>query len=106
MLYNFGMRQKSSKKLGKAKAREEFSYLVEYVSKGGGPVEITDYGKTAAILIGEEEYKWLCANQLKKKPKREARGIFKILKEGDLEKARLEVLEDFERSLNATAEKL
>lgn len=100
------MRKKSFKKLGKAKAREEFSYLVEYVSKGGGPVEITDYGKTAAILICEEEYKWLCANQVKNKPRRSARGVIQIRNEGDLEKAHAEVLEDFERSLNETASKL
>lgn len=46
------------------------------------------------------------ANRVKSKPKKNARGIFKIRNEGDLEKAHAEVLEDFERSLNKTLSEL
>ncbi len=100
------MAKKLPKKIGKAKAREEFSYLVEQVSKGGGIVEITDYGKTAAILISEEEYKWLCSSKKSTEPKRNARGILQLKNADDLYKAQAEVLKDFEESLESTASKL
>jgi prevent-host-death family protein len=51
------MASKIQKRVGKAQAREEFSTLIESVAKGGGAVEITDYGKVSAVLVSEEESK-------------------------------------------------
>lgn len=54
-------RKKNLKKLGKAQAREQFAPLVESLSTDGGVVEITDYGKIAAVIISYKDYLWLQA---------------------------------------------
>jgi prevent-host-death family protein len=65
------------KRVGKAQAREEFSTLVEAVASGAGAIQITDYGKVAAVLLSEKEYEWLCACAEKNAhPKRNPRGYF------------------------------
>lgn len=101
------MATRIQKRVGKAQAREEFSALIEVVVSGAGAVEITDYGKVAAVLLSEKEYKWLCAcaknNAL---PKRNPRGIFVLSDDFALEQASKEIAEEFENSLNKTARKL
>lgn len=97
------------KKVGKAKAREEFSALVEAVAGGAGAIGITDYGKVAAVLLSEKEYEWLCACAQKGlQPKRNPRGFF-ILSDGAdlaLEQASKELAEEFEESIQKTASTL
>lgn len=43
-------------RLGKAQARARFAPLVESLAVNGGTVEITDYGKTAAVMLGYKDY--------------------------------------------------
>jgi prevent-host-death family protein len=101
------MANKIRKRIGKAQAREEFSTLVEAVASGAGAVEITDYGKVAAVLLSEKEYEWLCACAKKSgQPKRDPHGLFALSDELALEEAGKELAADFEDSINATANKL
>lgn len=95
------------KRVGKAQAREEFSLLIEAVANGAGAVEITDYGKVAAVLLSEQEYEWLCACAKKNlQPKRDPRGFFVLADENALEEASREIAEDFENSIKKTASEL
>lgn len=101
------MAARIKKRIGKAQAREEFSALIETVASGAGIVEITDYGKVAAILLSEKEYEWLCACAKRNtQPKRNARGTFILTDNLILEEASREVAEDFEKSLKETANEL
>ena len=101
------MEQKIQKRVGKAQAREEFSSLIESVASGAGPVEITDYGKVAAILLSEREYEWLCTCARKStRPKRDPRGFFVLKDEDALESASKKIRKDFDSSIAKTAESL
>lgn len=101
------MADKIQKRIGKAQAREEFPALVESVASGAGAVEITDYGKVAAVLLSEKEYEWLCACAKKNgAPKKQARGIMVISDNLDLEALSKELSTDFNRSINRTASEL
>jgi prevent-host-death family protein len=67
--------QLTPRKFGKAQAREQFSPLVESLAAKGGVVEITDYGKTAAVLLGYKDYLCLMAQAaVSAKPLRQLRG--------------------------------
>ena len=95
------------KRIGKAQAREEFSTLIETVASGAGAVEITDYGKVAAVLVSENEYQWLCACARKNaQPKRDPRGFFVLSDDLALEEASREMEEDFENSIKRSASQL
>jgi prevent-host-death family protein len=95
------------KRVGKAQAREEFSSLIEAVASGAGAVQITDYGKVAAVLLSEKEYEWLCACAKNNAvPKRNPRGIFVLSDDSALEQASKEISEEFENSLKKTASEL
>jgi hypothetical protein len=73
-------------KLGKAQAREQFAPIVESLSINGGVVEVTDYGKVAAVILGYSDYlKLLSKAQEPFKPKRQLAGSGVLI--GDLEKA-------------------
>jgi prevent-host-death family protein len=101
------MGTKVQKRMGKAQAREEFSTLIEAVASGGGPVEITDYGKVAAVLISEKEYEWLCAcAKINAQPKRDPRGFFVLSDDRALEDASREIEADFEQSIQKSASQL
>ncbi len=101
------MTRRIQKRIGKAQAREEFSALIETVANGNGSVEITDYGKVAAVLLSEKEYLWLCACAKKNtQPKRNPRGFFTINDEDALAQASREIADDFEKSLERTAKEL
>ena len=96
-----------NKRIGKSQAREEFSALIEAVATGAGAVEITDYGKVAAVLLSESEYKWLCAcAQNSPSPKRGAQGLIVLTDEKSLQEASTQVQLDFDESINKTASEL
>lgn len=98
---------KIQKRIGKAQAREEFSTLIEAVASGAGPVEITDYGKVAAVLLSEKEYEWLVACAKKTdRPKRDPRGVIVLLDENALENASKKLSADIEASISKTASEL
>jgi prevent-host-death family protein len=101
------MASRIPKKIGKAQAREEFSTLIESVAQGGGAVEITDYGKVAAVLVSEEEYAWLrsCENN-QAKPKKDARGFFVLEGDINLKEESKAIAEDFEKSIKKSARRL
>jgi prevent-host-death family protein len=101
------MASKIQKRVGKAQAREEFSTLVEAVASGAGPVEITDYGKVAAVLLSEKEYEWLCACARKSsQPKRSARGLVVLMDDSALKEAGKALAADFDNSITRTASQL
>jgi prevent-host-death family protein len=114
MLYNIlyktrylRMATRIPKRIGKAQAREEFSALIEAVASGAGAVEITDYGKVAAVLLSEKEYEWLCASAKNNAPpKRNPRGFFVLADDSALEQASKELSAEFEKSINETASEL
>lgn len=98
---------KVQKRVGKAQAREEFSALIEAVAGGAGAVEITDYGKVAAVLLSEREYEWLCACAKKnEQPKRKPRGLIVLTDDNALEDASKQLRADFEASIRKTADDL
>jgi prevent-host-death family protein len=95
------------KRIGKAQARDELSALIDAVNTGAGPVEITDYGKVAAVLLSEKEYEWLCANAKKNAtPKRDARGVISLSDDSALDDAAKQLAADFDASLTKTASEL
>jgi len=78
--------KRNLKKLGKTQAREQFAPLVESLSEIGGVVEVTDYGKVAAVMLGYKDYLWLLAQSNQPfKPKRQLAGSAVLV--GDLEEA-------------------
>lgn len=92
-------------KLGKAQAREQFSPLVEALATNGGTVEITDYGKMAAVMLGYKDYMLLLARAgIPVKPKRQLRGSMILL--GDLEEASKEISKLIWDSVEKTASEL
>lgn len=94
-------------RIGKAQAREEFSTLIETVANGAGAIEITDYGKVAAVLLSEKEYEWLCACAKKSaQPRRDPRGFFVLSDDLALEEASRQIAKDFENSIKKTASEL
>lgn len=101
------MPSRIQKRVGKAQAREELSTLIDAVNNGAGAVEITDYGKVAAILLSEKEYEWLSACARKNRsPKREARGIMVLCDDNALADAVRELAADYDASLSQTASEL
>lgn len=101
------MASKVPRRIGKAQAREEFSTLIEKVSQGSGPIEITDYGKVTAIILSEKEYEWLkaCAKKTSH-PRREARGLVVIEDANAIKEADALVKADFVESLKKSERQL
>jgi prevent-host-death family protein len=101
------MARKIQKRIGKAQAREEFSTLIEAVASGAGAVEITDYGKVAAVILSEKEYEWLHACAKKNGPPlRDPHGCFILSDDLALEEASRGINADFENSIKKTAREL
>ena len=97
------MATKIHKRVGKAQAREEFSTLIESVASGAGAVEITDYGKVAAVLLSEKEYEWLLACAKKNtQPKRSPRGLIILTDDKALEDASKQLAADYQSSIDKT----
>ncbi len=110
-MYNLGASMtdithtKNLKKLGKTQAREQFAPLVESLSKVGGVVEVTDYGKVAAVMLGYKDYLWLLAQSNQPfKPSRQLAGSATLV--GDLEKASSEITESVLDSITRSAKEL
>lgn len=96
---------KNLKKLGKAQAREQFAPLVETLSTVGGVVEVTDYGKVAAVMLGYRDYLWLVAQANEPfKPKRQLAGSAVLV--GDLESASQQITDSVLESITKTAREL
>lgn len=97
--------KKIVKKLGKAQVRQQFSPLVETLSTVGGVVEVTDYGKVAAVLLGYKDYLWLIAQSNEPFiPQRQLAGSAVLVE--DLEKASQRISESLTQSLADSAKKL
>jgi hypothetical protein len=93
------------KKLGKAQAREQFAPIVESLSKGGGVVEVTDYGKVAAVMMSYTDYLWLLAKANEPlSPKRKLAGSAILI--GDLEAASQKISDSIVNSLDKAAGEL
>jgi len=93
------------KALGKSDARKRFLPLVDSVSQGSGPVEITDYGKVVAVLISKNDFDWMYQQTVNKvMPKRSLYGLGQLL--GDLEDGSKEIAKSMRTSLKKTADKL
>lgn len=95
-------------KLGKAQARAQFAPLVEALATNGGVIEITDYGKVSAVMLGYNDYMLLLAKanesfkQFKQfKQSRALAGSMTIV--GDLEEATKEISAAFATSIKKTA---
>lgn len=82
---------KALKKIGKAQAREQFAPLVEALASGGGVVEVTDYGKVVAVMLGYKEFLRLLAHASERfEPERQLAGSAVLA--GDLEQASREIV--------------
>ena len=93
------------KKLGKAQAREQFAPLVEALASSGGVVEVTDYGKVAAVMLNYKDYLWLVAQAKESfKPKRQLAGSAVLA--GDLEKASKQISDSVSESLSKSQREL
>lgn len=98
---------KIQKRVGKAQARDELSTLIDAVNSGAGAIEITDYGKVAAVLVSEKEFAWLSACAKRNlSPKREARELMSLSDDDALEDATREIFADFDTSLSKSASQL
>lgn len=96
---------KMLKRLGKAQAREQFAPIVESLCKAGGVVEVTDYGKVAAVMLGYRDYLWLLA-QAKEPfmPKLQLAGSAVLV--GNLEAASQQITDSVSQSLAKSAHEL
>lgn len=98
-------RKKNLKKLGKTQAREQFAPLVEELAISGGVVEVTDYGKVAAVILGYQDYLWLLAQADKTfKPTKRLAGSAALL--SDLNEASNEITASIFDSLAKSAREL
>lgn len=94
-----------AQKLGKAQAREQFSPLVESLAANGGVVEITDYGKAAAVLLGYGDYLSLVTQaSISLKPSRALKGSGVLL--GNLEETDKEITKMITGSIKKTIAEL
>ena len=96
---------KNLRRLGKAQAREQFAPIVEMLSTIGGIVEVTDYGKVAAVMLSYKDYLRLLAQANEPfKPKRQLAGSAVLA--GELEAASRQITESALGSLDKTAREL
>lgn len=97
--------KKNSKRLGKAQAREQFAPLVETLATTGGLVEVTDYGRVAAVMLSYKDYLWLVAQANEPfNPKRKLAGSASLM--SDLETASDQITDSIFDSLKKTAREL
>ncbi len=98
-------RQKNTKRLGKAQARELFAPLIESLSTTGGLIEVTDYGKVAAVILSYKDYLRLLAQANEPfKPKQQLAGSAILI--GDLEKASQELSDSILGSIKSSTSNL
>jgi len=92
-------------KLGKAQAREQFAPLIEALNNQGGVVEVTDYGKVAAVMMSYHDYLWLLAQAKEPfEPKRQLAGSAVLVRE--LESVSQEVSDSVFESLKKSRREL
>jgi len=97
--------KKNLKRLGKAQAREQFAPLVETLATTGGVVEVTDYGKVAAVMLSYKDYLWLVAQANEPfKPKQQLAGSAVLV--GELETASQQITDSVLKSLKKTVREL
>jgi len=92
-------------KLGKTQAREQFAPLVESLATIGGVIEVTDYGKVSAVMMGYKDYLWLLAQANQPfKPTRTLAGSAILL--GDLERDSEEISKSIIRGVKKLEQEL
>lgn len=97
--------KKNFKRLGKAQAREQFAPLIEKLSTVGGVVEVTDYGKVAAVMLSYKDYLWLLAQANEPfEKKRQLAGSATLV--GDLDAASKQITDSVLKSITKTAQEL
>ena len=97
--------KRNLQRLGKTQAREQFSPLVEKLSTVGGVVEVTDYGKVAAVMLSYRDYLWLLAQANEPfKPKRQLAGSAVLV--GELETTNQQLTASILESLSKSAREL
>jgi PHD/YefM family antitoxin component YafN of YafNO toxin-antitoxin module len=97
--------KKNLKRFGKAQAREQFAPIVEGLSNNGGIVEVTDYGKVAAVMMSYQDYLWLLAQAKEPfEPKRQLAGSAVLMRE--LEAASQQITDSVVESLKKSAHDL
>lgn len=100
-----GSRKRINKKMGKAQAREQFAPLVESLSTTGGIVEVTDYGKVSAVIIGHKDYLLLLAQANKPlRPRRQLSGSAELV--GNIEAASNEIADSIRQSIEKSEREL
>ncbi|MBS1999331.1 MAG: hypothetical protein JSS86_23555 [Cyanobacteria bacterium SZAS LIN-2] len=99
------MGTKASRKIGKAQAREQFSPLIESLVTHGGVIEVTDYGKVAAVMLSYSDYLQLLSQaQQPLIPKRQLAGSAELV--GDLEVAGREISDLILRNVGTAVHEL
>ncbi len=95
-----------TKKVWKGSNQEDqFGPIVESLSMGDGIVEVTDYGKVAAVIMSYKHYLWLLARANEPiTPKVKLAGSATLV--GNLETASQEISDSILNSLNKTASEL
>lgn len=97
--------KKNLRKLGKSQAREQFAPIVESLCRNGGVVEVTDYGKVAAVMLSYKDYLWLIAQANEPfKPKKKLAGSAVLI--GDVEGASQQIADSVVESLKHSAHEL
>ena len=92
-------------KIGKSEARARFLPLIQEVSSGAGPVEITDRGQVAAVLMSHQDYLLLLARAHDfPKARMSPVGTMEIV--GDLEQASRELTRSTLESIFRSADDL
>jgi prevent-host-death family protein len=95
----------NSRVLGKAEARKQFLPLVASLAAGGGVVEVTDYGRVAAVIMSYKDYLRLLAQAREPfRPVRQMWGLMTLA--GDLEQTSREISESIQQSLDESARQL
>lgn len=96
---------KRLRKLGKAQVREQFAPIVESLCTEGGIVEVTDYGKVAAVLLSYKDYLSLTAQAHQPfRPKRTLAGSAVLV--GELEAASQQIIDSVLKSMKKSAHEL
>lgn len=104
-MYNLWFDQMQQRKLGKAQAREQFAPIVETLTREGGIVEVTDYGKVAAVIMSHKHYLWLLSRANEPLvPSRKLAGSAVL--NGDLETASKNIGESVLESIRRSASEL
>jgi len=93
------------KKVGKSLARERFLPLINELENQSGAIEITDRGRSIAVLMSYRTYQQIIQKaKVPNKPAFKLSGSMTLL--GDLEQGSKEIAEDFLRAIDRSAAEL